>query len=250
MIASFLSNEPWLAAGLTALLCFLAAGYFRERYLKRRLAKEGVRYREHIYREFHLIMWPLAALCMAAWLLSGRSIEALGFAATKGWGWIGAWGAAFLIGLHLLWSLAQTYLSEDARASLRKQIKGAGDLDLITPTTPRQHVRFYGVSLAAGVTEEIMFRGFMIGALAVFLPAPAAAFLALALFILGHSYQGLRGMVRIFPISFVLTLMFVLSGSLWPGIVLHTLVDAAGGAIIYQALREGRPAPAADGAPA
>ena len=51
------------------------------------------------------------------------------------------------------------------------------------------------------------------------------------IFILGHAYQGAAGMLRIVPVSVGLTLIFLLSGSLWPGIILHALADLAGGAV-------------------
>ena len=87
------------------------------------------------------------------------------------------------------------------------------------------------VALTAGITEEIIFRGFLIGVLSLVMPLPAAAAIAVAVFVVGHAYQGMAGMLRILPISIGLTVILLLSGSLWPCIILHALTDLVGGAV-------------------
>lgn len=54
------------------------------------------------------------------------------------------------------------------------------------------------------------------------------------IFVGAHVYQGLSGMKRILPISVALTTIFLLTGSLIPVIALHTVVDVAGGAMMWR----------------
>ena len=55
------------------------------------------------------------------------------------------------------------------------------------------------LAVTAGVCEEIVFRGLLIavGVHVLGLPLPVAAGLALALFAIGHLYQGPRGMIAV-----------------------------------------------------
>ena len=231
-----LELHPALAAMLFLLAGFSIWGPFRDRFWKRRAAQcPDSSWREGFYREYHLIMWPLAGLCLAAWLVSGRSLEAFGFTLTRGWAAYGAWTLSALISAYVIWSTVEVMRSETLRQQVRDQLETAGDYSMILPETPRQHRIFHTVAFAAGVTEEIIYRGFLIGVLALLLPMPAAAVLAVAIFITAHAYQGWQGMARIIPITLVLTLTFVLSGSLWPGIILHVMVDATSGAMMYRA---------------
>jgi membrane protease YdiL (CAAX protease family) len=104
---------------------------------------------------------------------------------------------------------------------------------------------FQTMAVTAGITEEVIFRGFLIGVLALWMPLWVAGLAALAVFVGAHVYQGLSGMLRILPVSTVLTILFLASGSLFPGILLHAAVDLAGGAILWE-VRDRRSAPGED----
>lgn len=92
--------------------------------------------------------------------------------------------------------------------------------------------RWYALALAisAGVCEEILYRGVLIavGVHVFGLPLPAAAGLALALFTIGHLYQGPRGMIMVALAGFGLTMIYQRTGSLVPAILLHILIDIRG----------------------
>ncbi len=227
------AGETWLMAGLAAIIAFLVWGRFRDVQLQRRLAEEGPGIRESVYRDIHLFMWPLAVVCFACWLLSGRSPEALGLTVQTGAGWLAAWAFVAISTVYLAWSVIQVLISAKARRAFLKQMEEGGDVSLVAPETPRQHRRFYAVAFTAGITEEIVFRGFLFGVFALIMPLPAAAAAGTALFIAAHAYQGVKGMMRIAPISIILATVFIVSGSLLPAMALHFLVDAAGGAILY-----------------
>jgi membrane protease YdiL (CAAX protease family) len=93
--------------------------------------------------------------------------------------------------------------------------------------------------LFVGLWEELVFRGFLLGRLRGALSAGvapgserrrdfvAAAVLSL-LFGLGHAYQGLLGVLQTTLLGFVLSLLVLWSGSLWPAVVAHATIDGFG----------------------
>ncbi len=102
------------------------------------------------------------------------------------------------------------------------------------PETKRELPYYILLCLAAGIFEEIIYRGFMV---TYFLPekdinglifllrisAPAA------LFSMAHYYQGGAAVVKIFLFSLLLSGIYVASGSLIPCMILHVGVDLISG---------------------
>lgn len=103
----------------------------------------------------------------------------------------------------------------------------------LIPRTRRERRAFAGLSVVAGVGEEIVFRGFL---LAVLIPALGDPWLALVVSSLAfgvlHSYQGSWGITRTGLLGALLGASVVLDGSLWPAIVVHVVYDWIGGLVI------------------
>jgi membrane protease YdiL (CAAX protease family) len=89
------------------------------------------------------------------------------------------------------------------------------------------------VSIAAGVCEEVVFRGFLMQFLEGQLHGgwrldPTAAWLLSSLiFGCGHFYQGAAGIARTALAGLMFGLLAIVSGNLLLPIVLHVLVDMA-----------------------
>lgn len=83
--------------------------------------------------------------------------------------------------------------------------------------------------VTAGVTEEVLYRGYGIGVGQHLLDGawPAAA-LSLLLFVVAHYRWGASHLLSVLWAGGVLTVAFVLSNSLLACILAHTLVDAVG----------------------
>lgn len=223
--------DTFLLLPAFAIAFLLLAGPFRDRTWKARIKAGGEPdIRVKLFRETMLWLWLTVLVSLAGWLLSGRTLTELGFDATHG-SWRGglAWGAAGAALAYMIWTVIEAALSRKARASIRRQIDGIGGLDLIRAQTPAEHNGFAALSVTAGITEEIVFRGVLIGALALVMPLWAAGVLSIVLFTLGHLYQGPSGMVRVFMVAVVLTAIFLVGGSLWPVIILHIAMDLTSG---------------------
>ena len=111
----------------------------------------------------------------------------------QGW-WTGAaWGAVLLACVLLIAQVAAIRGNETGLSTARKQMTS---IEGVLPHTPGELKLFLALSVAAGVGEEIVFRGYL---LAYFdgLVGPAGAVLASTLlFGWGHLYQGATGIFR------------------------------------------------------
>lgn len=123
-----------------------------------------------------------------------------------------------------------------AREGVRKQF--TGKLADVMPRTRPEMALFGGVALTAGFCEECLFRGFFIWALSPWIGWWGAAALSLAIFALGHLYQGWSGVIRTGLIGLLFTIVVAVSGSLWPAIALHAILDLGQGVMARLALRE------------
>lgn len=108
--------------------------------------------------------------------------------------------------------------------------------ELIPRTGPEKRV-FAGLSLAAGLGEELVYRGYL---LALLTPALGDAWVAAGVtsvaFGVLHAYQGPIGIVRTALLGWLFAASVVLTGTLWPAVIVHTLVDLVGGLWLGQRL--------------
>jgi len=123
---------------------------------------------------------------------------------------------------------------------------GALDSDLLEqllPRTGKERALFALLSVAAGTGEGLAYRGYAIPALAPILGVGGAAVLTTVIFGVVHAYQGVLGIVRTALMGGVLAWGFLASGSLWPAILAHTLIDVVAGLLVGDRLlvRPGEP---------
>jgi membrane protease YdiL (CAAX protease family) len=120
-------------------------------------------------------------------------------------------------------------------APLERGLSGGSSrltLDLIPRTADEKRV-FAGLSLAAGLGEETAYRGYALSVIQLLGPGPwlAAVVSSLAFGVL-HAYQGSLGIVRTGMIGFILAVPTLLTGSLVPAMIAHTLIDLVAGFVI------------------
>lgn len=106
-------------------------------------------------------------------------------------------------------------------------------LELLLPRTTAERVVFVLLAIAAGVFEELAFRGFLIPALRIATGSiPLAVALSSIAFGLMHGYQSLTGALRAATLGVVLGVPFLVTGSLLPSMVAHTLYDVIAGLLL------------------
>jgi uncharacterized protein len=107
----------------------------------------------------------------------------------------------------------------------------------LLPRTRQEKVVFALLSLAAGVGEELAYRGFLVPTLALLLGSEwGAAAASSAVFGVLHAYQGWLGMIRTAVLGLLLAASLVLSGSLWPAVVAHAILDLLAGLVLGETL--------------
>jgi membrane protease YdiL (CAAX protease family) len=116
-------------------------------------------------------------------------------------------------------------------------IQEAPFLEQLLPKTRKEKLVFVGLSFSAGVGEELAYRGFLVPALVlVFGSIWGAVLLSSLVFGILHAYQGWLGMVRTALLGVVLATSFVVTGSLWPAILAHAMLDVLVGVVFGETL--------------
>lgn len=135
------------------------------------------------------------------------------------------------VGQVILWTVGLTVIVLLLMWAFRFVRRAAGWSETsllleLLPKSRREKSVFVVLSLVAGVGEEIAFRGFLIPALTlVFGWSWGAALLSSATFGLLHAYQGWLGVIRTAVLGLILGGCFIVSGSLWPAILAHAILD-------------------------
>ncbi|MCL6471827.1 MAG: CPBP family intramembrane metalloprotease [Firmicutes bacterium] len=132
-----------------------------------------------------------------------------------------------LLAMSLVFIAAITLRSMGPR--YRERVRQSAKL--IAPMLPQTSVErgiWIALSSTAGISEEIIYRGFLMFYLLTYLPGIpiiTPALISSAIFALGHTYQGITGIIITFLLGIWLAAMYVLTGSLILSMVVHALLD-------------------------
>lgn len=174
--------------------------------------------RNTVYLGSMIGLWLLGFAALSAGLLSGFTPALMGFV-NPGAGSALAWTAALLV----------------AAAAVVAAFKWAGAQESaimreIVPVTVKEKLVFCALALSAGVCEEIAFRGFLIPALDFATGSTiAAVVLSSAAFGVLHAHQHASGALRATVLGAVLAVPFAVTGSVYPSMAAHTVIDVVGG---------------------
>jgi membrane protease YdiL (CAAX protease family) len=176
------------------------------------------------YRAVLVTSWTLALLGGAVLWWDGSlrpgQIGLQGLPPGVGLAWTGATLSALLAGAAGVSFLRRRLGRPESRHLLH-----------LLPRSPVERRMFPAVALTAGLTEEFIYRGIALTALAgtPLLAGNAGRWWAAALvavaFGLGHGYQDALGMLRASILGMALAVPCLLSGSLLPSMVAHAAVD-------------------------
>lgn len=189
-----------------------------------------------LYIQTIVAQWMALVLLIALWWFQDRPLAWLGVHGTFGPGF---WYAAGLGALALLILGIIAFRVRAASVAVKRaKREKLGDLVPILPQNDRDLRFFYGLSLTAGVVEELIYRGFVLWLLSQWMPLWAAVLLSCVGFGLAHSYQGRRGMLRTGLMGLVFAVLFVASGSIWLPMLFHAVFDIVVGLYIRELFRE------------
>jgi membrane protease YdiL (CAAX protease family) len=142
-----------------------------------------------------------------------------------GWDFTNFW-KEFILGVLLFFPFY--YIS----VNLEKVLQAAGFSVPSTSLPAFLSARGYAEILLAfilvivvAITEETIFRGYMILRFRTMMNNPAAVFLSAAIFSIGHGYEGTAGLVTVGFMGILFTMVFIWRKSLVAPIVMHFLQD-------------------------
>ena len=174
--------------------------------------------RTALYAQSAFSLWSLFALTILFARLSDLDANALGLVQPPPPSLLAWTGALTLGGVALM------------IAAHRLGVRESRTLAELLPRTSRERLGFVGLSITAGVCEEIVFRGFLIVALSHAIDSmTVAAVVAAAVFGLVHAYQGFAGSVRAALLGGMLSVPLLVSGTIVPAILAHAAIDVIGG---------------------
>ena len=177
--------------------------------------------REAVYLSSAISVWTLAVFAMIAARVGGFTRDQL-YLAVPGWTTL------------LLAAAATTAVGIGLMAGARLLRVREGELlRFLMPKSSTEKIAFAGLSVSAGIAEELVFRAFLLAAL---LQAGtgivAAVALSVTLFALSHAYQGIAGVVRVLLLGSLLTVPILLTGSIYPSIIAHAALDLIAGLVL------------------
>lgn len=192
--------------------------------------------RSRFYRHTVVMEWLFLAMLMAAWAIFDRPVADLGFVKPGG---AGFWaGVAVLLVFCALLLVSWQSARKASKADKAKQAKSLGKLARYLPHTSGELRSFVGVSITAGIVEEIIYRGFVLWYLGQFMPLWAAVVVSSVAFGFAHSYQGAAGAMRCGLIGLAFGIYYVITGSIWLPIIAHIMLDALQGGALLEILRD------------
>ncbi len=216
-------NDLALAIAAVLLVAAVVADLLLSpRYVRRvraLVAAGDRRARSRMYALTVSIGWTGATIALVLLLAGGLSLADVGFRLPDP-GSMDRW-AGPLVGAGIALGVGTALARRGAARPL------AGDVEVLLPTTSRERRWYAAVAVTAGITEEVVYRALALTVLLALLPGGRwpAIVVAAVMFGLGHVYQGVAGVLVTAGLAVALGLLYLHTGSLLPGIVVHALLD-------------------------
>lgn len=184
--------------------------------------------RETVYLSSAFSIWVLAALAMLAARFGDLSRTDLRLDLPHPATLALASGLTILAGLAIM------------AAGRLLRLRESPLVHFLIPRSGQEKIAFVGLSFSAGIAEELVFRSFLIAALLRASGSLAvAATVSVVVFAAAHAYQGWSGTVRVALLGVILTIPFLVTGSVFPSIIAHTALDVLAGLVLADWLRGG-----------
>lgn len=229
---------PWdYLLVLVLALALPVRAYLGMRHLRAAPVEQLPQLRPRYHARGILSQWLLVALVALLWWWRRRQPGDLSLVPHVGWGLAGVLVGTIAIVIAVQRQTATLANDPELVGRVQSRLEPAGRL---LPAQPGEWPLFAAFAITAGICEELLFRGFLQWVLTQYMgPWPAAA-AQVALFGIAHAYQGFSGVWRTGMVGAFLTCIVLLSGSLYPAMLLHALMDLQAGRLSLRLRELGR----------
>jgi membrane protease YdiL (CAAX protease family) len=190
-----------------------------------------------LYHSNALLLIVFALVVVTLWRIPGRSFFGLGF----------DWPHSHLlvlvmVVLILLFYGLDIFFQYGLKRWRKRTLEKRNTTITFVPSDRNELIHFAFLALAAGIGEEIIFRGYLIHYMLYWtgntpLGILYACLLSSALFAFLHGYQGWASMIKIFFFAMLFAGIFVYSQSLLIVIFIHTFIDLISGWLGIQLMK-------------
>ena len=211
---------------------FPISGYNSIKKLKKSIADGDYSKRIKFYRETILWSWIPLFLVFLMILISGISLNDIGIkwihidtsSLTK---WVVYPAIGFYI-IYLLYNIYSIIIFKSNKESRAKAAKGIpDDLKFLFPITQKEKRVWSLVSISAGITEEILYRGYLFYALPIVFPYLSLIhilFITTIIFGIGHVYLG-KEAIKSAVLGLFFGIFYIVFDSVIPVIIIHIAQD-------------------------
>ncbi|MEN8007803.1 MAG: CPBP family intramembrane glutamic endopeptidase [Candidatus Krumholzibacteriota bacterium] len=176
--------------------------------------------------------WGLVLIFVGYWIAAGRDMAPLSLVpVASGWQWL-AIGLGIAATVPIIWQMTSIIGSPQKLAGFCDEVSCLIEM---APGSAREVRLFNAVAITAGVCEEILYRGVLLGILTPIVGTWQAVALSSVIFGLGHTYQGGSGIAKSALVGLVMALLTIFSGSLFVAMFLHATIDLTSGRILSAA---------------
>ena len=215
-------------------------GYFDTKKIKDKALTENEKVKN--YKEGIIIGWIPVLIFIPLCLLLNISFHDIGFG-KMGFTY-NTWFTLLTIVIcsvsfaYFIYQIISYLTSEKYREKAKAEIlKPENKLmyNVVLPRTKKEKKLFFGISLTAGICEEIIFRGLLLYILQGLFPNLSIVFIiliALTLFGIGHLYQGIKGVIQTAIVGAIFCCLFLVTNSLIFGMILHFVMDFSAAFVI------------------
>lgn len=212
-------------------LVYPISGYFQKRHLAKNEA--GLHFNKiEWYRKSMMMSWIPTIIIVSTTLLCGFSLKDLGFSRVEIESThLNIWVIyssilVFLVYLgYNVYSMIVLKISKESRQHSLKQLPE--DIIAFLPVNKKERKAWTLVSITAGISEEVQYRGYLFFAIPLIFPQVSiwmVLFISSLLFGIGHIYQG-KSAIRPTLAGLLFGFLYIVFNSIVPIIILHIAQD-------------------------
>lgn len=215
-------------------------GYFDYQKFKGRVALNPLE-RVKYYKKVMLGLWIPTLMILIVTAFGPLNVQDIGLkgmtmnTSTLGpWVTYGSFGLAGIYMVSLIYYLVGSKVSIKIRTAIaelkKREHEKIAFKDILPQSKDDKRIWTY-VSWTAGITEEIIYRGFLIFALTQLFPSFSiwlVLTLSSLLFGLAHTYQGLLNVIKTSLFGLFFAILYIGLDSVIPLMILHFLIDYVG----------------------